>query len=213
MFDIIWTNNWCSWTKGGHIVSDKKDWAVKNILNYAIQSYNLVEEYDKNGVLDKARYEKAIRRAMDENKFYEIDPKTQKKKYCATKDEANFLVDSIMKDYFSKRKTVDEDLRKKYLQKDIELNRDMIEGQGLFFTYEEQSKPDYYGRMNEDLERLMLESLFNLFFDFDYEAYREDYIARENLIDYDSEPPQVLDGYSELDEKLRNPIKYYGKIR
>lgn len=215
IFDILWTYEvYFMDKKGGHVMSDKKDWVVKDILNYAIQSYDLVNKYnEENGALDKFKYEKKIRRAMKKNRFYIIDPKTQKNKYCATEDEAKFLVDSIMKDYFSKEKTDVDAFRKKNLKKDIELNREMIEGQGLFFTYEEQSKPVYFDKMNKDLERLMLESLFNLFFDFNYESYRKDYIKRENLIDYDSEPPQVLEGYSELDEKLRNPIKYYGKIR
>lgn len=54
----------------------------------------------------------------------------------------------------------------------------------------------------------MIRNIFDLFYEFDKKSYVEDYKKRESLVTDDVKKPYQK-GYSQINAKLNNPIKFY----
>ena len=182
---------------------------VKQLLEYAFQSYQLgdIEELTPE---EKATYERQIRRTMKEHHLYiQNDENKKNVEYKVTKEQAKYLITVLLHSYFTRVEESNEKaLKQKFLEEDERLNEEMAEQMALYYSEEAQNEPLYYSEMKEELNFIMLHAVFNIFYDFDFEAYRKDYKQRKSLVDENGFP---LQGYSELNHKLQNPLKYYGR--
>lgn len=63
--------------------------------------------------------------------------------------------------------------------------------------------------LEQVIDRMMIRSLFDMFYDFDDTRFRKDYIERKKLVNDEVSPPEYGEGYSELTEMLENPVGNY----
>lgn len=63
--------------------------------------------------------------------------------------------------------------------------------------------------IEQTIDRMMLRALFDMFYDFNETGFRRDLLERSSLIIPTAGPNEYGDGYSELTEKLENPLGYY----
>lgn len=195
---------------------NNKMWTVKTIREYAERKYYLDSEtFDENGNSKKATFEKQIRRAMKE-KFnlkerIKKDKKTGMKKtnliYELPEREARYLVDVLLKSYFEQFTELSQAI---FSELDKELNKRNLQA---LEEYDQNEGEEYDNApLEEDIEksidRFMLRSIFNLFYEFDKKSYVEDYKKRESLVTDDVKEPYQK-GYSQINAKLNNPIKFY----
>lgn len=192
-----------------------KIWSVKKILEYAERKYYLdLETVDENGNTKQASFEKKIRRVMQENFKLNERTKTNRKKggkiksliYELPEREAKYLVDVMLKSYFKKfepSQTIfgkfDEELNEKNLKALEEYDPS---------ENEEYDNEPLEENIEKSIDRFMIRNIFDLFYEFDKKSYVEDYKKRESLVADDVIEPYQK-GYSQINAKLNNPIKFY----
>lgn len=80
-------------------------------------------------------------------------------------------------------------------------------------TYHIPIEPSYSSEFADKvIDRMMSRAVFDYLFEFQEEAFRRDLEERSKLIDT-MEPLQVHPGFTELTEKLENPLKNYISLR
>lgn len=94
------------------------------------------------------------------------------------------------------------------------IHKDFLEYQLLFDTWYPQYEGDSGGISAEIIDvyvnNAMLRALFGLFFEFDEKNFRKDFIQRLKHIHFDEfGGTQYDEGYTALNEKLKNPINHY----
>lgn len=192
-----------------------KIWSVKKILEYAERKYYLdLETVDENGNTKQASFEKKIRRVMQENfKLKErtkTDKKTGKKKksfiYELPEREAEYLVDVMLKSYFEQFTELSQAI---FEELDEELNKRNSQALEEYDPSEEEyDNEPLEENIEKSIDRFMLRHIFYLFYEFDKNSYVEDYKKRESLVTDDVIEPYQK-GYSQINAKLNNPIKFY----
>lgn len=192
-----------------------KIWSVKKILEYAERKYYLdLETVDENGNTKQASFEKKIRRVMQENfKLKErtkTDKKTGKKKksfiYELPEREAEYLVDVMLKSYFEQFTELSQAI---FEELDKELNEKNLQALEEYDPSEEEyDNEPLEENIEKSIDRFMLRHIFYLFYEFDKKSYVEDYKKRESLVTDDVIEPYQK-GYSQINAKLNNPIKFY----
>jgi len=194
-------------------------WNVKKILEYALEKYHLLDDSDEHGMEDRSAYDKKIRRTMDNNKMVQKTV-TGKSVYALPVDSAKYLVDVILKEYFEKH--IDKAKRSKdFVEKDKRINEEERIGDEEYFSKAEVPQHEFFDNpgipmnpheIDGSINRMMLRAVFDLFYDFEEESYRNDYIERKNHMNIYSNKKTsdvVKEGFSELDEKIANPLKHY----
>lgn len=196
-------------------MNNKKDWQVKDMLEYAKKKYLLLEGCTECFNSMRAKYEKQIRRTM-----YELNMTKKNGNnrciYVLPERKAKYLIDVVLKSYFEKNS--DQMLiEKKYSEEDKILN---IKAQKALEEFDplEHYEGDYDGsndflynaEIEKSIDRQMLHAIFNLFYEFDENSYREDYIKRKNLTSDDIKEPYNK-GYSLVNHKLQNFVNSYCK--
>lgn len=94
------------------------------------------------------------------------------------------------------------------------IHKDFLEYQLLFDTWYPQYEGDSGGISAEIIDvyvnNAMLRALFGLFFEFDEKNFRKDFIQRLRHIHFDEfGGTQYDEGYTALNEKLKNPVNHY----
>ena len=195
-------------------MAKQKMWKVSDMLKYAEQKYHLSTGYDEfTGNSKGETYKREIRRQLVSNNLVAKDSNTEDYRYKLPVAIAKSFIDTTMNEYFEKEYRKDkEKVRKAFAEKDEALNRKNLEALSEIANnpYQEEydDKPTY-GEIKEEIHKFMLEAIFHIFYDFNEEQYIEDYYKRDSLVDRDDPANPFMDGYSELDEKLKNPIKNY----
>ena len=187
-------------------------WTVKKMLDYAIVKYGITNGYSDSPYSQRANYERKIRRTLESRKMVERDEETDKYIHVLPEREAKYFIDVILRTYFEER-SEDLMMEAKYAKADAELNENNYKAvtEGLDDYSYENGDPDPTPKteeINAAIDRFMLRAIFEKFYSFNEEEYRKDYIKRPHLISDDTLEP-ILEGYSLLNEKLSNPVKYY----
>ena len=187
-------------------------WTVKQMLDYAIVKYGITNGYSDSPYSQRANYERKIRRTLESRMMVEQDEETDKYIYVLTEREAKYFIDVILRTYFEER-SEDLMMEAKYAKADAELNennRKAVTEDLDDYSYE-NGNPDptpLTDEINAAIDRLMLRAIFEKFYSFNEKEYRRDFIKRPDYVIDDVLEP-ILEGYSLLNEKLSNPVKYY----
>lgn len=200
---------------------EKNIWSVKDMFEYAIQSYelDLVINLDDS---EKDNIQKAIRRNLslynlvdtinNDNDTSEKTQKKQPKSYRVYDVIGRCLIDYIMHDYFIKLiDTHIPEKEKAYIKHDNKLNEDSINRHEMLEDADMEYECAIYDQeqTERDIDRFMLRAIFDMFYDFDYEQYCSDAKKRFELYDFDAPVTPYMDGFSKIDDKLNHPIKNY----
>lgn len=189
-------------------------WQVKQMMEYAIIKYGLTDGYADSPNSQRSNYERKVRRTLEDRGLVVKDKNTDKYIYVLPEKEAKYFIDVFLRSYFEER-TGESQMKSKFAKKDAALNESnykaVIESTEDYNDHE-KGDPDPTP-INEELEasidRFMLRAIFAKFYSFDDEAqYRKDYISLPHYKNDDILEPYI-EGYSFLNERLSNPVKYY----
>ena len=195
-------------------MNNKDIWTVSDMLEYALQIYNLADSYKKAAASEKKNYERQIRRTLEKEKLVEKNLTTKNYNYSVSQKMGKYVINELLKKYFIKHEN-DIVSERAFQEMDEKLNQKNIEG--IIEEYDDKQKEYIYTSsvsdddMNQDIDRFMLRAIFDLFYDFDEEQYRKDYYEKDNHIDTNDNMYPYQEGYSKLNYKLKNPIVFYCK--
>lgn len=199
-------------------MSEKRLYSITDIINQLRIKFDIpVEELAQGSTSDdkppfRANLEKKIMREMDKYKIH-VEDENGKKRYLATETEMNMLIDYIFQPYLSNQYfgyARDEYYRKKDEIENarlVEAETNYIEAMKRDPDYLEESLSVSDEEIDRVIDRIMLRALFEQFYSFDYNQYRRDYQERYALATMSA--PFIEKGFSVLDEKLSDPVKYY----
>lgn len=190
----------------------KNNWKIKDMLAYAEKKYSLVEAYNENGNSNYESYSKKLKRTMKELGMVEKNKTTNRYLYILPEKDAKYLIDVVLRQYFEER-TNETILRKKFDKEDEYLNEQALKALENFDPSQDCDTDDLTsdGDIEKSLDRLMLRTLFELFFDFDEESYRNDYKEIELLKNSDDVKEPYQEGYSMLNYRLNHFRQFYCK--
>lgn len=198
----------------------ESNWGVKDLYEYAVQQYKLCDRLSLSDT-DRSAIERSIRRRLEKNnlvhKHNYTEQKTGKEKekyvYVVTQKIGQYLIDFLMKDYFTKLIGANYNAMEKiFAEMDDKLNRESIERhEELIEEYNNNSEntPFPEEHMQCRIDRFMLRAIFNLFYDFDEAKYRKDSIEQFQSYDNNSSVNNYIDGYSKVNYRLKNPVENY----
>lgn len=184
-------------------------WDISDMLNYALQRYNLSDSYNHDFTGENKNYERQIRRTLEKNNLVKKENGQTHYEYIVSSKIGKYVIDEILHDYFAKRENGDVSIRA--FAKQDNLRNEQYET--AFSKYDEEYIENLPTEedINKSIDRFMLRALFDLFFDFDENSYKQDFIKRASLIDYDDIRFPYKEGYSQIDYRLNHPIDSYCK--
>lgn len=188
------------------------------MIDYAINKYDLITNDDKDDNTIRNSYERTLRRNLSKAGLVSINEVTGKHSYQLPEENAKYFIDNNMKKYFEKMHTEsDEVVREKFAKKDLELNKKHFEAIRNH-NYEEDYEYDYMtdptptsDEINNVILGIMIKAIFNLYYEFDYKNFINDYKELHILADSNDVLDPIQEGYSYLKNKIDNATTYYCK--
>lgn len=188
----------------------KNNWKIKDMLAYAEKKYSLTEIYNENGNSNYESYSKKLKRTMQELGMVEKNKTTNRYLYILPEKDAKYLINVALKEYFENRTDItalDGNSENEYPNKQI------LETIENFNSSQDCDTNNLIinSDIEKSLDRLMLHTLFELFFDFDEESYRNDYKEIKSLKNSDDNTQQHQKDYNILNYKLNHFRQFYCK--
>ena len=199
-------------------MSEKRHYSIIDIINHLRIQFDIPEQELAQGPTSddrtpfRANLEKKIMREMDKYRIT-VEDGNGKKRYLATETEMNMLIDYVFLPYLKNQYFGN--AKDEYFKEKDELENKRLAEAEMNFIEAMKRDPDYLEEslsvdgeeIEKSIDRIMLRTLFEQYYTFDYKQYRKDYQERYALATMSS--PFVEPGFTELNEKLSDPVKYY----